>query len=254
MWRMLLLTALAVIFGCEAQDAPPEPKSAKTSMVEQSYDSNNALRDYEAILAAKQQPEPPPTPPPKPKETVKSLTDKLKRMVLEHPDKIRQHWEKTSGSGSVPPKPPQGLHKDDWVKWYKETKKWAQANKEAFKKWVKGLVGSATEQQPVSSSGKPAVSRFMDAAASLLRGKPDITALQQLLNKYDAEIQKMYQDDISQFPEIKETADKWMRGYNFFKQAVEAGDAEKARKRLTSLMSGMLWMQWNRMRRMLRGE
>ena len=252
MRQILPLALLAVIFGCEAQDAPPEPKSAKTSMVEESYDSNNVLRDYEAILAAKQQPEPPPTPPPKPKETLKSLTDKLKRIVLEHPDKIRRHWEKTSASGSVPPKPPQGLHKDDWVKWYKETKKWAQANKEAFKKWVKGLLAEASPTATPARPGRAPMSMFLDEAANVMRSARSVAAFREVLKKYQKQIEATYRDDIKRFPELEQVARPWMNAFERFKQAIETGDLRAAKSAVTDMM--LSWRNWNFRRRQLRGE
>jgi len=252
MRRMLLLAFLTVIFGCEAQDAPPEPKSAKASMVEQSYDSNNVLRDYEAILAARQQPETPPTPPPKPKETLKSLTDKLKRIVLEHPDKIRRHWEKTSGLGSAPPKPPQGLQKDDWVKWYKETKKWAKANKEAFKKWLKGLVAETSQIEKPPKPGRAPMSMFLDEAANVMRSARSVAVFNEVLKKYQRQIEAAYKDDVKRFPELEQVARPWMNAFERFKRAIEAGNLQAAKSAVTDMM--LSWRNWNLRRRQLRGE
>lgn len=250
MRRYGFLVVVLLIFGCEVQDAPPEPKSAKVEMVERSYGANSVLRQYEAKLEAEKI-QPPPPPPPK-KETVSSLMEKLKKAALKDPNRVRSYWDETVSITPRPPKPPASMRARDWIKWAQQMKDWSQRNEETFRKWVKPLIAEVLPEKKPPKKGKAPMSLFLDEAAKIMRSARSVDVFKAVLQKYEKEIEETYKDDVKSFPELEGVAKPWMDAFERFKKAVEGGDLDTAKRAVTDMM--LSWRNWNLKRRMLRGE
>ena len=238
--------------GCEAQDAPPEPKAAKLDMVEKAYEGHSVVTEYDAALAARKaqlQPKPPPEPPKK-TVSIEDLFDKLKKVAIQFPDKVRQYWKSTQEP--KPPKPPDTLQARDWINWATQTKEWLKKNKEAFRKWVEPLVAKALPEKKPPKPGRAPMSMFLDEAANVMRAARSVAVFKEVLKKYEKQIEQAYKDDVKQFPELEQVARPWMNAFERFRQALEAGDLNAAKSAVTDMM--LSWRNWNLRRRMLRGE
>ncbi len=96
---------------------------------------------------------------------------------------------------------------------------------------------------------KPLPSKLMDEISGLLRQK-DLKTAKKVIEKYDKDLEKFYENDVKNHPELKEFAEPWMDGYRRMKEAVEAGDANRAWDNFFGGMIGS-WKPWNENRRKL---